>query len=149
MFSERMKPICLAKRPPSVGKKCFIAGWGSVSAGGMAAPRLLEASVPIIEDEKCNQQESYGTWYKKETMVCAGKFDTGGTDSCQGDSGGPLLCVEGNQPVLTGVVSWGVGCAQKLKPGVYNRIFVSREWIEKSVLLGMAADPVWIFEDTF
>ena len=79
------------------------------------APRLLEATVPIIDENKCNKQESYGTWFKKETMICAGKFDTGGTDSCQGDSGGPLICVEGTTPVLTGVVSWGVGCAQKLK----------------------------------
>ena len=140
-FSERIQPVCLARTPPTVNKRCFIAGWGTVSSGGLPATRLLEAAVPIIADDKCSRADSYGTWYKKATMVCAGKFDTGGTDSCQGDSGGPLICVEGRQPILTGVVSWGVGCAQKMKPGVYNRIFISRPWIEKSVLLGRAADP--------
>lgn len=141
IFSERIKPICLASTPPIINKRCFIAGWGTTSAGGMPSSGLLEAAVPIIGDERCSQSNSYGTWYKKETMICAGKFDSGGTDSCQGDSGGPLICVEGKEPILTGVVSWGVGCAQKLKPGVYNRIAVSKPWIEKSVLLGRAADP--------
>merc|ERR1719361_3205526 len=107
----------------------------------MVASHLLEASVPVIMDSKCSGADSYGSWYKKETRICAGKFDTGGTDSCQGDSGGPLICVEKNVPVLTGVVSWGVGCAQAKKPGVYNRIHLSKSWIEKSVILGAAADP--------
>ena len=107
----------------------------------MVASRLLEAKVPVIHDTKCNLAESYGDWFKKDSMICAGKFDAGGTDSCQGDSGGPLICVVGSTPVLTGVVSWGVGCAQKKKPGVYARVHKLKSWIEKSVLLGSAADP--------
>ena len=129
-FTNRIKPVCLATRPPIIGKKCFIAGWGTVSAGGMVASHLLEASVPVIMDSKCSGADSYGSWYKKDTMICAGKFETGGTDSCQGDSGGPLICVEKNVPVLTGVVSWGVGCAQAKKPGVYNRIHLSKSLVD-------------------
>ena len=140
-FTNRIKPICLADDPPVIGKECFIAGWGTVSAGGLVASHLLEAKVPIISEPKCSSAESYGSWFKKETMICAGKFDNGGTDSCQGDSGGPLICVEGKTPILTGVVSWGVGCAQAKKPGVYNRIHLSKPWIERSIQLGKAADP--------
>merc|ERR1712234_84515 len=77
---------------------------------GSLAKVLMKVDVPVVSDDDC--RGSYGQSEIADSMICAG-LDAGGKDSCQGDSGGPFMC--GNQ--LSGVVSWGYGCAEAGYPG--------------------------------
>jgi trypsin len=91
-----------------------VLGWGRVSADGEPSRFLLEADVPMIADAEC--QKDYPA-FAAAAMACAG-VPNGGVDTCQGDSGGPMI-VDGK---LAGITSWGEGCAEAGKPGVYTRV---------------------------
>jgi trypsin len=117
-----------------VGQPLEVTGWGATSEGGDAARRLLKASVPYVENVTCNESTAYNGAIKRG-MMCAG-YREGGVDSCQGDSGGPLVWRTGDGPVLVGVVSWGEGCARKLRYGVYTRVASYTDWIGKVVARG-------------
>ena len=74
-------------------------------------------------------------------MVCMGIL-AGGIDTCQvrthrnvepfrfdwpyfsqGDSGGPAVTQNGDNWEVTGVTSWGSGCASRNAPGVYANAY--------------------------
>ena len=50
-----------------------------------------------------------------------------------GDSGGPVVKKVGDKFTVTGVVSWGVGCARPDKPGVYTRVARFEDWIKTTI----------------
>ena len=110
----------LATKDGQVGKNLLVTGWGNTSTTTNDFPiNLKKVKVPLASRSNCNDANSYNGAITGR-MLCAG-LDAGGKDSCQGDSGGPLTRGTGNK-VLTGVVSWGFGCAQPNFFGVYTRV---------------------------
>ncbi|XP_029428652.1 suppressor of tumorigenicity 14 protein isoform X2 [Rhinatrema bivittatum] len=127
-FSNTIQPICLpdATHNFPVGKSLWVTGWGATKEGGPGAAVLQKAEIRIINQTECNKILSGAVTPR---MICAG-YLSGGIDACQGDSGGPLSSVEANNRLyLTGVVSWGEGCARRDKPGLYTLVTTLRKWI--------------------
>ena len=108
----------LATEEGPVGSNLLATGWGETEAGPPPI-ELRRVEVPLVTEENCNDANSYNGAIT-DTMLCAG-LDLGGRDTCQGDSGGPLTRGTDNS-VLTGITSWGFGCADPNLFGVYTRV---------------------------
>ena len=134
VFNDDVQPISIicseqvAAGAQDPGVISTITGWGNTSQGGQGADILQFIEVPIISpnDPGLSNQLNINT----TTEILAGSID-GGMDSCQGDSGGPLAVrnVEDTEWLLVGITSWGLGCAQEGKPGVYTKVSNYINWI--------------------
>ena len=102
-----------------------------IAAGADVNEECLQAAtVPIISNEDCQQMYSKSNKRIARGMTCAG-YRNGGVDTCKGDSGGPLACNVDGRFHIFGVVSWGEGCGEKNRPGVYSRVQYYLDWISE------------------
>jgi len=132
----RTRAIELAATGFSATGNCNVTGWGRVASGGALPAELRTVTVPIVSDAVCNERYNGAGYDIYDSMICAG-IEEGGKDSCQGDSGGPLVVDGPNGPILSGIVSWGIGCAEPDYPGVYTEVAYFTEWINAKI----AANP--------
>lgn len=109
-----------------------VTGWGTTDDGSLATNgSLRQAFVPIRSVEECRR--SYPQRNIEAQHLCAG-YDGGVADSCQGDSGGPLVVRGGPRGwIQVGIVSWGIGCGEPNRYGVYQRVAESIDWIETTI----------------
>ncbi|XP_016990910.1 mite allergen Der p 3 [Drosophila rhopaloa] len=106
-------------------RKFAVSGWGITSVNAQnAQPYLRRVELDFMRREKCQQK------YKKvgikiyKHMICASRTRK---DSCSGDSGGPLT----RHGILYGIVSWGIGCANRNYPGVFVNCKRYIPWIKR------------------
>ncbi len=90
-----------------------------------APTKLHQVDVPFVQIEECRTKG--GSYARQgDGVFCAG---TAGKDSCSGDSGGPIFFRTNHGLTQMGVVSWGDGCGQPNKPGVYTKLSAFNNWI--------------------
>ncbi|XP_045677384.1 coagulation factor XI [Phyllostomus hastatus] len=127
-YTDFQRPICL----PSKGDRdvmytdCWATGWGYRKFRDKIQNTLQKVKIPLVTNEEC--QARYARHRITNKMICAGHHD-GGKDACKGDSGGPLSCKHNEVWHLVGITSWGDGCAQRGRPGVYTNVVEHVDWI--------------------
>ncbi|XP_028613480.1 coagulation factor XI isoform X2 [Grammomys surdaster] len=127
-YTDFQRPICLPSKGDRnvVHTECWVTGWGYTGSRDKVQNTLQKAKVPLVWNEEC--QMRYRRHKITNKMICAG-YKEGGKDTCKGDSGGPLACKHDGVWHLVGITSWGEGCGQKERPGVYTNVAKYVDWI--------------------
>ncbi|MDD2816246.1 MAG: serine protease [Thiotrichaceae bacterium] len=129
--------ISNAYNPASFAENAAVVmGWGTTSTYQDNYPLMLQqTTVPITSNALCNNIYAYNGKIT-DSMVCAG-FSQGGTDACTGDSGSPLVVqTSANNSNIwqqVGIVSYGEGCAQPNRYGVYTRVSSFENFIQSNI----------------
>ncbi|XP_022108933.1 complement C2-like isoform X2 [Acanthaster planci] len=159
-FNPYIRPICLPQENMgdeelySTNKEPYVAGWGATDPYDLegdclddtyrpTSPVLKELAIPVRTDKECRDSIqdhfrcSIVTAYKPAIAFCAG-YSEGNLDACKGDSGGPVMrqlrAADGSRRwVQIGIVSWGEGCAQEGRYGIYTRLSAYKEWIHNRI----------------
>ncbi|NWV73435.1 FA9 factor, partial [Dasyornis broadbenti] len=134
VLNEYVIPICLpspnlAALLSEEGRVGMVSGWGATHERGSTLRFLMKVRLPIVGLERCQQAMDR---LLTDSMFCAG-HSTAAADACKGDSGGPFTVAHRSTWFLLGVVSWGEGCAEQGKYGVYTRVSNYIPWIKEVV----------------
>ncbi|XP_045463559.1 trypsin-7-like [Harmonia axyridis] len=134
-YGDKVQPVKLPVLAPNSqgssvldGSVATLAGWGAAKDMSLdMSKHLMTVNLPIVSHAQCASDLPQDGINIRE--ICAGTTE-GGKDACLGDSGGPLTL----NGVQIGIVSWGRGCAQPNKPGVYASLYAKelRDFITKT-----------------
>ncbi|XP_004423266.2 PREDICTED: LOW QUALITY PROTEIN: coagulation factor X [Ceratotherium simum simum] len=133
-FRMNVAPACLpekdwAESTLMTQKTGIVSGFGRVHEKGRLSTTLKMLVVPYVDRNTCKLSSSFTI---TQNMFCAG-YDSKPQDACQGDSGGPHVTQFKDTYFITGIVSWGEGCARKGKYGVYTKVANFLKWIDRSM----------------
>ncbi|KAL8190043.1 UNVERIFIED_CONTAM: Coagulation factor X isoform 1 [Gekko kuhli] len=111
----------------------IVSGFGRIHEKGRPSEKLQVVKLPYVDRNTCKLSSNFAI---TENMFCAG-YDTAAQDACQGDSGGPHVTEYKGTYFVTGIVSWGEGCARKGKYGVYTKVSKFIFWIKRTMARNM------------
>ncbi|XP_036313136.1 coagulation factor X [Pipistrellus kuhlii] len=150
-FRMNVAPACLpekdwAESTLMTQKSGIVSGFGRIHEKGRTSVTLKMLEVPYVDRNTCKLSTGFSI---TSNMFCAG-YDSKLEDACQGDSGGPHVTQFKDTYFVTGIISWGEGCARKGKFGVYTKVTNFLKWIERSMKakarpqgeLGVTATPM-------
>ncbi|XP_017518363.3 coagulation factor X [Manis javanica] len=134
VFRMNVAPACLPKKDWAESmlmtqKTGIVSGFGKTHEKGRPSSTLKMLEVPYVDRNTCKLSSSFSI---TQNMFCAG-YDSKPEDACQGDSGGPHVTRFKDTYFITGIVSWGEGCAKKGKYGVYTKVTNFLKWIDRSL----------------
>jgi len=135
LLNSYVKTVCLPSKndEPTIGKECYVTGWGIDGVPGKNPIVLQQAVLPIITNSYCQIAQRFPTITKN--MLCAGHGASERQMACHGDSGGPFVCKQpsGNW-VIQGVVSFGpASCSSSSGMSVFARVTEYLDWIKDNM----------------
>ncbi|XP_070712026.1 coagulation factor X [Pempheris klunzingeri] len=133
-FSRFILPACIpeqnfAEKVLMRQPNGMVSGFGRLGEGRQPSTILQRLTVPYVDRQTCTESTQLRISMR---MFCAG-YDKIAKDSCQGDSGGPHVTRYYSTYFITGIVSWGEGCARKGKYGVYTQVSKYIPWIHEGI----------------
>lgn len=135
---KEFKPILINEdaRLLRGGQPATIYGKGRISSFGIvkASQTLRKLELTLTDRSICRESLArVSPLYKiNRKQVCA-SYKGGLKDACLGDSGGPLVFKIDGKHVLGGVISYGIGCAQPGREGIYTNMIQYRNWVKRMV----------------
>ncbi|XP_051556955.1 vitamin K-dependent protein C-like [Myxocyprinus asiaticus] len=132
-YSTYILPACLPGRDLAErmlhrnGTMTVVTGWGKDNQSAHRYSSTLNfIDIPIIDSKQCS---GYMMNNLTQNMLCGGVLGQI-KDACEGDSGGPMMTMHHDTWFLIGLVSWGEGCGQKDKLGIYTKVSSYLDWID-------------------
>ncbi|XP_071972718.1 ovochymase-2-like [Engystomops pustulosus] len=128
-YNSYVRPICLpyghSKMEPSdLG---VVTGW---HLNVKLSSKLQQLEVPVLLDDVCKKLNGGIT----DSMFCGGTISGEDSASCLAQSGAPLVYLsDSGNYFIYGIVSWGVGCSENPKPGVYSKVSSAVQWISDMI----------------
>ncbi|XP_016404387.1 vitamin K-dependent protein C-like [Sinocyclocheilus rhinocerous] len=132
-FSTYILPACLPTQNLAErmlhrnGTVTVVTGWGKDNeTSNRFSSTFNFIEIPIIDNKECSRHMLNNL---TQNMLCGGVLGQI-KDACEGDSGGPMMTLFHDTWFLIGLVSWGEGCGQKDKLGIYTKVSSYLDWID-------------------